>query len=96
MEIVRRVYCRKRYEGLYQLVRSNDKYYWIYITGTMKNDNTLHPILNISWWRVCWFSAGVDKNGMDFYCGSIIKFKKGDLNGNYSKGILWNFLRRII
>lgn len=95
MEIVRRVYCRKHYEGLYELVRSDNKYYWIYIAGTMDNDTTLHPILNISWWRSDWFSSSVDRDRLN-YCGPIIKFKKGDFNGNYSKGILWGFLRRLI
>jgi len=34
MEIFRKVYCEQKYEGVYQLIRFDEKYLWQYIAGT--------------------------------------------------------------
>ena len=49
MEIFRRVYCEGTYEGVYQLIRFDEKYWWQYIAGThvgAENDFD-YPKLNL-------------------------------------------------
>lgn len=54
MEIIRKVFCGDSYEGLYQLVKS-DEYEWIYVNGTtgeqINPDEFDYPILNVEYGR---------------------------------------------